>query len=186
MVMLNIGVFIVWGFIIVLFILIGFFLNESFVKLVDLMVKYLFLLLIGYIGGKFVYDQCGGVVGVIVIMGVIVGFDILMFLGVMIMGLFGGYIIKKFDQFIEGKVKIGFEMLINNFLVGIFGGILVILVFLGVSLVVDGFIGVFVVGVDWMVVYGFFLFISILIELVKILFLNNVINYGILFLIGVE
>ena len=103
--------------------------NESLAKLVDPMVKYLLPLLIGYTGGKLVHDQRGGVVGAIATMGVIVGSDIPMFLGAMIMGPLGGYIIKKFDQFIEGKVKTGFEMLINNFSAGILGGILAILAF---------------------------------------------------------
>lgn len=52
-----------------------------------------------------IYDYCGGVVGVIVVIGVIVGLDILMFLGVMIMGLFGGYFIKQIDKLFKDKVK---------------------------------------------------------------------------------
>ncbi len=119
-------------------------------------------------------------------MGVIVGSDIPMFLGAMIMGPLGGYIIKKFDQFIEGKVKTGFEMLINNFSAGILGGILAILAFLGVSPAVDGFTGALVVGVDWMVAHGLLPLTSILIEPAKILFLNNAINHGILSPIGAE
>ena len=42
-----------------------------------------------------------------------------MFLGAMIMGPFGGYVIKKVDKFFEGKVPTGFEMLVNNFSAGI-------------------------------------------------------------------
>lgn len=95
--MLNIGVLIVWGVLMVLFILDGYLLNEVFVIMVSLMLIYLIFLLIGYIGGKVIVGDCGLVVGVIVMMGVIVGIDILMMLGVMIMGFFGGYVIKKFD-----------------------------------------------------------------------------------------
>lgn len=186
MVMPNIGAFIAWGLITALFIPTGFFPNENLAKLVDPMVKYLLPLLIGYTGGKLVHDQRGGVVGAIATMGVIVGSDIPMFLGAMIMGPLGGYIIKKFDQFIEGKVKTGFEMLINNFSAGILGGILAILAFLGVSPAVDGFTGALVVGVDWMVAHGLLPLTSILIEPAKILFLNNAINHGILSPIGAE
>src|SRR3954466_15688855 len=110
MVMPNISAFIAWGLITALFIPTGFFPNESLAKMVGPMITYLLPLLIGYTGGKIVYDQRGAVVGAIATMGVIAGADIPMFLGAMIMGPLGGYVIKKFDQWIEGKVKAGFEM----------------------------------------------------------------------------
>jgi PTS system mannitol-specific IIC component len=186
MVMPNIGAFIAWGLITALFIEKGFFPNESLAKLVDPMVTYLLPLLIGYTGGKLVHEQRGGVVGAIATMGVIVGSGIPMFLGSMIMGPFGGYVIKKFDRAIEGKVKTGFEMLVNNFSAGILGGILAILAFLGVGPAVDTFTGWLMAGVDWMVAHGLLPLTSILIEPAKVLFLNNAINHGILSPIGAE
>ena len=122
MIMPNIGAFIAWGLITALFIPTGWMPNENLAKLVGPMITYLLPLLIGYTGGKMVYDVRGGVVGATATMGVIVGADIPMFLGAMIMGPLGGYLIKKFDKLIEGKVKSGFEMLINNFSAGIIGG----------------------------------------------------------------
>jgi mannitol PTS system EIICBA or EIICB component len=186
MVMPNIGAFIAWGLISAFFIPTGFFPNENLAKLDDPMVTYLLPLLIGYTGGKIVHDQRGGVVGAIATMGVIVGSDIPMFLGAMVMGPLGGYVIKKFDQFIEGKVKTGFEMLINNFSAGILGGILAILAFLGASPVIDTFTGWLIVGVDWLLAKHLLPLTSILIEPAKILFLNNAINHGIISPIGAE
>lgn len=52
----NIGAFIAWGLITALFIPAGWFPNESLAVLVDPMVKYLLPLLIGYTGGKLIYD----------------------------------------------------------------------------------------------------------------------------------
>ncbi|MEM5003224.1 PTS mannitol transporter subunit IICBA [Priestia megaterium] len=186
MVMPNIGAFIAWGLISAFFIPTGFFPNGNLAKLVDPMVTYLLPLLIGYTGGKIVHDQRGGVVGAIATMGVIVGSDIPMFLGAMIIGPLGGYVIKKFDHFIEGKVKTGFEMLINNFSAGILGGILAILAFLGASPVIDTFTGWLIVGVDWLLAKHLLPLTSILIEPAKILFLNNAINHGIISPIGAE
>lgn len=98
MIMLNIGVFIVWGFIVVIFIDNGWLFNKDLVILVGLMIIYLILLLIVFSGGCLIYDLCGGIIVVIVIMGVIVVlFDILMLFGVMIMGLFVGWLMKKID-----------------------------------------------------------------------------------------
>ena len=155
-------------------------------KLVDPMVTYLLPLLIGYTGGKLVYDQRGGVVGAIVTMGVIVGSDIPMFLGAMIMGPLGGYVIKKFDQLIEGKVKAGFEMLVNNFSAGILGGFFAILAFLAIGPAVTTFTGWLVTGVDWLLATGLLPLTSIIIEPAKVLFLNNAINHGVLSPIGLE
>ncbi|WP_280169360.1 PTS mannitol transporter subunit IICBA [Priestia megaterium] len=186
MVMPNIGAFIAWGLISTFFIPTGFFPNGKLAQLVDPMVTYLLPLLIGYTGGKIMHDQRGGVVGAIATMGVIVGSDIPMFLGAMVIGPLGGYVIKKFDQFIEGKVKTGFEMLINNFSAGILGGLLGILAFLGASPVIDTFTGWLIVGVDWLLAKHLLPLTSILIEPAKILFLNNAINHGIISPIGAE
>ncbi|MDX8046841.1 PTS mannitol transporter subunit IICBA [Gracilibacillus sp. S3-1-1] len=187
MVLPNIGAFIAWGLITALFIADGFIPNENLAKLVDPMVTYLLPLLIGYTGGKLIHDQRGGVVGAIATMGVIVGApETPMFLGAMIMGPLGGYVIKKFDQLIEGKIKSGFEMLVNNFSAGILGGLLAIISFLGVGPAVNAFTQVLVVGVDWLVDKGLLPLTSIFIEPGKILFLNNAINHGILSPIGIE
>ncbi|MFF2448875.1 PTS mannitol transporter subunit IICBA [Neobacillus sp. NPDC058068] len=186
MVMPNISAFIAWGLITALFIPTGILPNESLAKLVDPMVIYLLPLLIGYTGGKLVHDQRGGVVGAIVTMGVIVGADIPMFLGAMIMGPLGGYVIKKFDQLIEGKVKAGFEMLVNNFSAGILGGFFAILAFLAIGPAVTTFTGWLITGVDWLLATGLLPLTSIIIEPAKVLFLNNAINHGVLSPIGLE
>lgn len=186
MVMPNIGAFIAWGLITALFIPTGWIPNENLATLVDPMVKYLLPLLIGYTGGKLIYDARGGVVGAIATMGVIVGADMPMFLGAMLMGPIGGWVIKKFDTLIEGKVKTGFEMLINNFSSGILGGILAIISYLAIGPGVTALTTALVAGVEWMLDAGVLPLTSILIEPAKVLFLNNAINHGVLSPIGIE
>ncbi|EMG6528462.1 PTS transporter subunit EIIC, partial [Providencia rettgeri] len=115
MVMPNIGAFIAWGLITALFIPTGWWPNETLAQLVGPMITYLLPLLIGYTGGRLVGGERGGIVGAITTMGVIVGADMPMFMGAMIAGPLGGYAIKRFDLWIEGKIKTGFEMLVNNF-----------------------------------------------------------------------
>lgn len=157
-----------------------------YVGFVGLMVIYLLLLFIVNIVGCMVYGECGGVVVMIVIVGVIVGINILMFLGVMIMGLIVVWIIKQMDCLWDGKIWFGFEMLVNNFFVGIFGMIFVIVGFFVFGLVMFGISVVFGVVVDWFVLFNLLLFVLIIVELVKVLFLNNVINYGVFILFGIE
>ncbi|MCP8969637.1 PTS mannitol transporter subunit IICB [Ectobacillus ponti] len=186
MIMPNIGAFIAWGLITALFIPTGWIPNESFAKLVGPMITFLLPLLIGYTGGKMIHDVRGGVVGATATMGVIVGSDIPMFLGAMIMGPLGGYIIKKFDQAIHGKVKSGFEMLVNNFSAGIIGGLLTLLAYKGIGPVVLGFSKVLAAGVKAIVSAGLLPIASIFVEPAKVLFLNNAINHGILSPLGIE
>lgn len=186
MVMPNIGAFIAWGLITAFFIPAGWFPNEQLGSLVDPMLKYLLPLLVGYTGGRVVGDVRGGVLGAIATAGVIVGADIPMFIGAMIMGPLGGYTIKKFDKAIEGKAPAGFEMLINNFSVGIIGVILAIVGFYAIGPVVVVVTDAFKFGVEVIISKGLLPLVSIFIEPAKVLFLNNAINHGIIAPIGIE
>ncbi|XKM14326.1 PTS mannitol transporter subunit IICBA [Orbaceae bacterium ac157xtp] len=185
MVMPNIGAFIAWGFITAFFLDTGWFPNE---KLADAFIKpmitYLLPLLIGYTGGKLIYNERGGVVGAITTMGVIVGSTIPMLLGAMIVGPLGGWVIKKFDQAVEGKIKSGFEMLVNNFSAGIIGMILALISFyvIGPAVVVSS--AELGKGVKFLVDNNLLPLTSILVEPAKILFLNNAINHGVFTPIG--
>jgi len=186
MVMPNIGAFIAWGLITALFIPTGWIPNENLAKLVDPMIKYLLPLLIGYTGGKIVHDLRGGVVGAIATMGVIVGTDIPMFIGAMLMGPLGGWVIKKFDQAIEGKVKAGFEMLVNNFSAGIIAGALTLLSFKIIGPIVEILSNALASGVQAIVNIGLLPLANLIVEPAKILFLNNAINHGIFSPIGLQ
>ena len=79
-----------------------------------------------------VYGVRGGVVAVVATMGVIVGTDIPMFLGAMIMGPFAAWCMKHVDKLWEGKIKPGFEMLVNNFSAGILAAALAVVGYLRV------------------------------------------------------
>jgi mannitol PTS system EIICBA or EIICB component len=185
MIIPNIGAFIAWGLITALFIPTGWLPNETFAELVGPMILYLLPILIGYTGGKMIYDTRGGVVGATATMGVIVGADIPMFLGAMVMGPLGGWLIMKVDEYLEEHVPVGFEMLINNFSAGILAIILVLLANVAIGPVVGG-ISIALGGiVDWMVSARLLPLVAIVIEPAKVLFLNNALNHGVLAPLGV-
>ncbi|MCM3523270.1 PTS mannitol transporter subunit IIB, partial [Curtobacterium sp. P97] len=151
MVLPNIGAFIAWGLITALFIqtgwikligdALGYEGGYGFVSvlggwkdadgalldaggnvgIVGPMITYLLPLLIGYTGGRMVYNDSirGGVVGAIATMGAITGASVPMFLGAMVMGPLGGWSMKKLDALWAHKIRPGFEMLVNNFSAGI-------------------------------------------------------------------
>ena len=186
MVMPNIGAFIAWWLITALFIETGWCPNEKLAQLVTTMSTVLLPLLIAYTGGSAVAGQRGGVIGAIATMGVIVGSDIPMFIGAMIVGPLAAWIIKKFDKAVEGHIKAGFEMLVNNFSLGIIGAILACLAMYGVAPLVTGMNSVMRAGVDVFVSHGLLPLASIFIEPAKVLFLNNAINHGILSPMGIQ
>jgi mannitol PTS system EIICBA or EIICB component len=186
MVMPNIGAFIAWGLITALFIPTGWIPNEKLAELVGPTIKYLLPLLIGYTGGKMVYDVRGGVIGALATMGIIVGTEIPMFLGAMIMGPLAGLVIKLVDRLFKGKIPAGFEMLVNNFSAGIVGAILIILGYVAIGPVVATSTQLLASGVEWIVHAGLLPLASIFIEPAKVLFLNNAINHGVLSPLGLK
>jgi PTS system mannitol-specific IIC component len=186
MVMPNIGAFIAWGIITTLFIPTGWLPNETFAAMVGPMITYLLPLLIAYTGGKMVGGGRGGVIGAIAAMGVITASDIPMFLGAMIVGPLAGWVIKKFDNAVEGRIPAGFEMLVNNFAIGILGALLAIVGFLGFAPIITGATNVMASGVQFFVDSGLLPVASLFIEPAKVLFLNNAINHGILSPMGIQ
>ena len=186
MVMPNIGAFIAWGFLTALFIPTGWMPNEYLAQVGAPMSKWLIPLLIGYSGGAAVYGHRGGVMAAIATSGIIAGSEIPMFLGAMIMGPLGGYLIKKFDNAVRDSIPGGFEMLVNNFSLGIFGGILAMIAFAVVGPVVSGANNILRSGVEAIVAAGLLPLASIIIEPAKVLFLNNALNHGVLSPLGIQ
>ncbi|MGU3650927.1 PTS mannitol transporter subunit IICBA [Mycolicibacterium sp. A43C] len=204
MVMPNIGAFIAWGLITALFIEQGW-LQALFTSLQDPdgwvakiggwgsydgagivgpMITFLLPLLIGFTGGRMVHGNRGAVVGAIATMGVVAGADVPMFMGAMIMGPLGGWCMKKLDALWEGKIRPGFEMLVDNFSAGILGMLLAIFGFFGIGPIVSGFTRGAGSAVDFLVNNNLLPLTSILIEPAKVLFLNNAINHGVLTPLG--
>ena len=187
MVMPNIGAFIAWGLITALFIPAGWLPNERLAALVDPMLQYLLTILIGYTGGRMIADQKGAVAGAIATMGVVVGVPgTPMFIGAMLIGPLAGWVIKKFDQMMEGRIKAGFEMLVNNFSVGILGAVVGILGLLFIGPVCAALTSALGAGVQVLVDLHLLPLTAILVEPAKVLFLNNAINHGVFSPIGLE
>lgn len=185
MIIPNMGAFIAWGLITALFIPTGWIPNETFAKVVGPMIVNLLPILIGFTGGKMIHGVRGGVVGAVATMGVIAGSDIPQFLGAMIAGPLGGWLMKKIDAMLEDRVPIGFEMLVNNFSAGILGLILVLLGILVIGPVVQAFSNLAGSIVNGLVEARLLPLAAIIIEPAKVLFLNNALNHGVLAPLGV-
>lgn len=190
MVMPNIGAFIAWGFITAIFIADGWWPNEQLASIQPYMLTYLLPILIAATGGRMIAKDRGMVMGAIAIVGCIAGVGGMegqpMLMAAMIMGPFAGWVIKKFDQMMEGHMPAGFEMLINNFSVGILGMILAIIGYYFIGPVMTGILSVLSAGVALLINNSLLPLVAIFVEPAKVLFLNNAINHGIFTPIGVE
>lgn len=184
MVIPNIGAIIAWGLITALFIPTGWLPNENFAKLVGPMILYLLPILIGYMGGRLVYGHRGGVIGAVATMGTIVGSSVPMFLGGMIMGPISAWLLKKLDEVLEPRTPIGFELLINNFSLGILGLILTLVAMLLVAPFVTGVSNAAGAIVQALINAGVLPLVDLIVEPAKILFLNNALNIGVLAPLG--
>lgn len=190
MVMPNIGAFIAWGFITAIFIADGWWPNEQLASIQPYMLTYLLPILIAATGGRMIAKDRGMVMGAIAIVGCIAGVGGTegqpMLMAAMIMGPFAGWVIKKFDQMMEGHMPAGFEMLINNFSIGILGMILAIIGYYFIGPVMTGILSVLSAGVALLINNSLLPLVAIFVEPAKVLFLNNAINHGIFTPIGVE
>lgn len=184
MIMPNIGAFIAWGLLTALFIPDGWLPNATLAEMVGPIIRFLLPILIGYTGGRMVHGQRGAVVGAIATMGVVMSAEIPMFLGAMIIGPLAAWVLKKFDQALHGRIRSGFEMLVDNFSLGILGMLMAILGRLGMGPVVEFLVQLLGNGVQWLVNANLLPLASIVVEPAKVLFLNNAINHGVLSPLG--
>jgi PTS system mannitol-specific IIC component len=198
MIMPNIAAFIAWGFITAFFIETGWTPvaeiggfgedaeGEPNLGLVGPMIRYMLPLLIAAQGGRMVYGVRGGVVAVVATMGVIISTPQPMFLGAMIMGPFAAWVMKHLDKLWEGRIKPGFEMLVNNFSAGIAAAGMAVIGFFAFGPVIEGLSTALGNGVDWLIDNSLLPLASLIIEPAKVLFLNNAINHGVLTPLGIQ
>ena len=186
MVMPNIGAFITWGLLTALFIPTGWCPDETLAKIGGPMMTYLLPLMIAFTAGYNVYGHRGGLIGAIATAGVVAGSDIPMFIGAMMLGPFSAWCIKSFDKKLGEKTSAGFEMLVNNFSIGIIGMILAVIGYLVVGDVIEWVTGWLKDGVSVLISHRLLPFVSVSVEPAKVLFLNNAVNHAICTPIGVQ
>jgi mannitol PTS system EIICBA or EIICB component len=205
MIMPNIPALIAWGLFTALFIDVGWLPNVDLATMVGPAIHYLLPILIAVTGGQMVHGSRGAVVGAFATFGVIAGSDLLvaefnaqlaageqplgqihMFIGAMIMGPLAAYVMKRLDAMWEGKVKVGFEMLVNMFSAGITAFVMSIVGFFVLAPIVNKVMEGLGNIVETLVDNNLLPLTSVVIEPAKVLFLNNAINHGVLTPLGIQ
>lgn len=180
MIMPNIGALIAFGFLAAFFNGSGWIPHEGFATIFSAILVYLIPILIASTGGKLIGGERGGIVAAIAVVGAIMSDpNTTMLMAAMIIGPLSGFCIKKFDKVMEGHMPAGFEMLINNFSVGIIGMLFAMLSYLIIGPFMNLILAVLTAGVNVLVEHGMLPLIAVFIEPAKVLFLNNAINHGI-------
>lgn len=181
MVLPNLGAFMGWGILTAL----GIWMSNDMLKgFISPMLTYLLPMLIGVAGGKMVYGDKGAVIGAFSTMGVVIGSDITMLLGAMIIAPFAAWILKKVDAVIEPHIPIGFELLIGNLTTAILGALIAIVGCIWLAPAITSLSGLFAQGVAVLETHNLLPLTALFIEPAKVLFLNNAIGQGILTPLG--
>ena len=180
MIMPNIGALIAFGFLAAFFNASGWIPHEGFATIFSAILVYLIPILIASTGGKLIGGERGSIVGAIAVVGAIMSDpNTTMLMAAMIIGPLSGFCIKKFDKVMEGHMPAGFEMLINNFSVGIIGMLLAMVSYLVIGPFMNLILAILTAGVNVLVEHNMLPLIAVFIEPAKVLFLNNAINHGI-------
>lgn len=159
---------------------------QQYVGMVGPMVTYLLPILIANAGGRIVYKERGGVVASIVAVGMITGSTVPMFLGAMVVGPLSAWVLKKVDSLWAGKIKPGFEMLVDMFTAGILGAAMAVAAFFGFAPIITGVSDALGNVVSWMADNHLLPLMAVVVEPAKVLFLNNAIGNGVLVPLGAQ
>lgn len=185
MIMPNVSVFITWGIITTLIQYLRGPLQSSFLEMDRLMIQFLFPVLIAYTGGRLIENRAG-VVAAVAVIGMLTESEDPQILGAMVIGPLIGWIVFLFDKYVLPKVKPGYEMLVRNFSAGILGMLFGYLSLAFIGPIIAGITNQIGFFVGWLIQRNLLLFTNLFIEPLKVLFLNNTLNHGILTPLGIE
>lgn len=209
MIMPSIGVLLAWGLWTAMFLYdfdngkkLGWFNAPMLGALIEPGIKWLLPILIAFNAGRLVYGIRGGMISTFVIVGTIVGTDWIyanhitlgdgthpgspnQFIGAMVIGPLSAIFLKTVEKTYLDKISKSYDMLVKNFGIGLFGISLALFTFFGWGWIMW--------GITWVMTYIISLFgdnrwiaplMGIFTEPVKVSFLNNALNHGVLGPIG--
>ncbi len=166
-------------------------------------ISYLIPLLIAFFAGKQIFGTRGGLIGSIATLGVIGGAatgpaffnkimaDITgnqellsagattMIMGAMIAAPLAAWTFKKVEVLWTDRVKSGFEMLVNNLALGLFGLMWLFIAFWAISPLMAVLQAVFYIIINGIYDNNLLPLMPLFVETEKVLFLNNAVNHGI-------
>lgn len=182
----TIPLFLAVGFLNLLFSHSGWFPNKDMGDMAVYLYHVLVPVLLGYYAGKRPGNQTGGITGAIASAGLVCAGSNASILGAVIVGGTAGYLSDRCYSHLENRLPAGFEMIVKNLMIGVGGTAFGVLsfyvlspVFLFAGNVISGVLGT-------MTERGLLPLVSLVVEPLKIMFLNNSLNHGVFIPLGME
>lgn len=185
-IMRNMGLFIFTGFLSVLFQEQGWFPGKDIYAISKLVYNIMIPVCISYAGGAKISGQTGGVLAVLAASGMLYGNITSPVLAGMIAAPVGGIVWKHCEKWIRKYAGSSVQMLTKNLLVGALGGILAAGGYYGLSAVLAVIGNTISAGMEFFWTHKLWAGICVFIEPVKVFFLNNVVNHGVLVPLGMQ
>lgn len=182
----NIGLIIFIGLFFVLFQEHGWFPNEELYEISQLVYLVILPVCIGYAGGERIAGKSGGILAVLMVAGALQADLNVGILAAMIAGPLGGAVWKYAGSRMKERSGGSLQMLSGNLLTGILGGILAILAYEVLAPLLLWISAEISTCLKTLVEYRLLVLMNVLIEPLKVLFLNNIVNHGILVPLGMS
>lgn len=183
----NIVIIIAIGVLRVLFGDYGWWYNESIIQIVNPAYHTLLPILIAHTGGKLLGGQKGAIIAAIATFCLTLSSNVPVILGAMILGPLAGWTIKKLDEIILEKLPgVGYELLIGNIFTALVALFFMLISYLLIGKLFSDGMELAINLLDSITYSSWLPFLAIVIEPFKVLFFNNLINFGILAPLGIQ
>ncbi|MGX7173703.1 PTS mannitol transporter subunit IICB [Enterococcus ratti] len=186
MIMPHLGIFMAWGLLSFSVRLVHYDLQQALKEICDGMSCLLLPVLISYTGGKMVGGQKGAVAGAIASLGIIVNAETPPIISAMIVGPSAGISYKYVASYCWLKFRSGYEMLVDNLLIGGIGSLFCVVGIVGVQPFVTICSQQLTHLVLLLIQKGLLPIVNSIVEPLKVLFFNNTLNHGFLTPLGIE
>ncbi|HEX7058058.1 MAG TPA: PTS transporter subunit EIIC [Bacilli bacterium] len=181
----NIAVIIAIGLLRAIFGVYGWFPNSNVDLLTEHLLNWMVPVMFGYSGGQLLGGKRGGAVAAVVIFALALASTVSMIFMAFILGPLLGYIVNRIERILEKRLPSGFELLMSNFISAILAGALAVYCFSYGGQAISSMIESLNNDILQIAYSGWLPISALLIEPAKILFLNNMMSYGILGPLGI-
>ena len=182
----NVVILIVIGLIRALFGVYGWFPNANVNLMVGPLLNWLVPAMFGYTGGYLLGGRRGGTVAAIVVFGLALASSVSMIFIAVLIGPVIGYAVNRIEHVMEKRLPSGYELLTANFILAVMACGLAVLNFLYVGQFLSSVMTKFNELILHIAYSGWLPAVAAVIEPAKVMFLNNVMSYGILGPIGIS
>lgn len=182
----NIGIFIFVGFLSVLFQEKGWIPNENIYAISQFVYGIILPVCISYAGGEKFSGQQGGILSVLMLVGALYAYEPTGMLAGMLAAPIGGILWKYVEQSVKKHTRSSMQMLTMNLLLGTLGGVLAVIGYYLIAPLIQMAAAMLAGAFRVLVKYSLTGVLSLVIEPLKVFFLNNIVNHGILVPLGMQ